>query len=113
MKVGAKQDRIIGERVMFLNRGHPAFDESLEILCMLSKWPRVRLLADLCSDLGCRSQKHIEAQLTGLQERGFQVILSKAQLGGNGRRDRAAWIELGGHEKAKAAAQAYFAEVYG
>lgn len=98
---------------MFLNRGHPAFDESLEILCMLSKWPSVRLLADLCSDLGCCSQKHVEAQLTGLQQRGFQVILSKAQLGAHGHRDRAAWIELDGLEQASAAAQAYFAEVYG
>ncbi len=98
---------------MFLNRDHEAFDESLEILCMLPEWPHASLLADLRQDLSYRRQDNVMEKLEELKAKGFELGISSASSSEpDGRLGRSAWIEQGGIEKAKEAARTYFEEVY-
>lgn len=98
---------------MVLNRDHNAFDEALEVLCMLSEWPRVSFLADLRHDMGYGSQGKVEEKLKDLKARGFKVQSSLSQVvEPAGRCGRGAWIDPAGSAQAAAAAQAYFEKVY-
>ena len=98
---------------MFLNRQHPVFDEALEILCMLSEWPRVRFLDDLRADMGYQLDGQVEEKLNELIVRGFKIKVSEVQIAElNDRRGQAAWIETEGTAEADSAAQDYFAKLY-
>ena len=96
-----------------LNRDHPGFDEALEVLCMLSAWPGVRFLSDLCVDMGYDADEKIDRQLRDLRKRGFRVVTSEVRLeGAMNRTGIAAWIEESGKDYAEEAALAYYAQVY-
>lgn len=98
---------------MLLNKDHQAFDEALEVLCMLPEWPYVTLLADLRQDMGYGTQGEVEDRLKTLKARGFKVESSLCQIvEPTGRSGRAAWIDPSGGVQATAAAQAYFEKVY-
>jgi hypothetical protein len=98
---------------VLLNREHQAFDEALELLCMLAEWPYVSFLADLRLDLGYGTQGQVEDKLRTLKARGFKVESSLCQMvEPAGRCGRAAWIDPAGGTQASAAAQDYFEKVY-
>jgi hypothetical protein len=102
-----------GDRNMQMKRDHLAFDEALELLCMLSEWPFISFLADLRLDLGYDTQGQVEDKLRTLKGRGFKVESSLCQIvEPAGRSGRAAWIEPAGNTQAAAAAQDYFEKVY-
>ncbi|HVP13761.1 MAG TPA: hypothetical protein VMV94_21475 [Phycisphaerae bacterium] len=98
---------------MVLNRDHQAFDEALELLCMLAEWPYISFLADLRLDLGYETQGQVEDKLRTLKGRGFKVESSLCQMLEPARRyGRAAWIDPAGSTQASAAALDYFEKVY-
>ncbi len=98
---------------VFLNRSHPGFDEALEVLCMLSAWPGVRFLSDMCQDMGYDASEKVERQLRDLRKRGFRVVTSEVRLeGAMNRTGVAAWIEESGKGYAEEAALAYYSLVY-
>ncbi len=98
---------------MLLNRDHDAFDEALEVLCLLSEWPCVSFLSDLRVDMGYDTQGEVEEKLRTLRDRGFKVESSLCQIvEPAGRSGRAAWIDPSGGVQATAAARAYFEAVY-
>ena len=98
---------------MKLNREHQAFDEALELLCMLAEWPYISFLTDLRLDLGYDTQGQVEDKLRTLKARGFKVESSLCQMvEPKGRCGRAAWIDPAGSTQASAAAQDYFEKVY-
>jgi hypothetical protein len=98
---------------VLLNREHQAFDEALELLCMLAEWPYISFLADLRLDLGYGTQGQVEDTLRALKARGFKVESSLCQMvEPAGRCGRAAWIDPAGSSQASAAAQDYFEKVY-
>jgi len=98
---------------VLLNREHKAFDEALELLCMLVEWPYISFLADLRLDLGYDTQGQVEDMLRILKARGFKVESSLCQMvEPAGRCGRAAWIDPAGSSEASAAAQDYFEKVY-
>jgi len=95
-----------------LNTAHQAYDEALEILCMLPTWPKVCALADIQADMGFAQVSEVEQCLGELQRRGFQIKLSaeggEATLSSNVK----VWIDPEGSEAAQSAAQIYFESVY-
>jgi hypothetical protein len=96
-----------------LKRTHSAFDEALEVLCLLAEWPFVSFLADLREDMGYDTQGEVEDKLKTLRARGFKVESSLCQIvEPAGRCGRAAWIDPNGSTQASAAAQDYFEKVY-
>ncbi|MBN2559454.1 MAG: hypothetical protein JXQ75_00800 [Phycisphaerae bacterium] len=98
---------------MWLNRDHRAFDEAIEILCMLPQWPYVSFLADLCQDMGYRKQGEVLAKLEELKARGFNVGLSVGRtFDVDGCSGRAAWIGSTGSTVSRLTARTYFDEVY-
>lgn len=98
---------------MLLNRDHQAFDEALEVLCLLSEWPCVSFLADLRADMGYDTQGEVEDRLKVLKARGFKVESSLCQVvEPAGRSGRAAWIDPSGGAQATTAARTYFETVY-
>lgn len=92
---------------MLLNRDHPAFNPTMEFLCLLAKEPITATLAQVRADLGLDRQKDVQILIDEARELGVRVKVFQKPGQGN-----CAAIASKSWEKASEFATQYFDAVY-
>ncbi len=94
-----------------LPRDHPAFDEALEVLCLLSTHEKP--LASVTHDMGFQRGMKTKSLLNRLRDRGFAVRCDHRLVGPNEVATAFVWIDQDGWLHAEAAAEAYWQQTRG
>ena len=98
--------------LMDVNRKHPRFDFSMEVLCILPKYPVAALLTDLMDDFDLETQYSLVKAIEKLRGRG--LVIGRANKTPNRTRPgRCAWIDEGCWDRACALGGRYWQRVYG
>ena len=98
--------------LMDVNRKHPRFDFSMELLCILPKYPVAAMLCDIMDDLDLDAQHSIVKAIEKLRKRG--LVVGRANKTPNRTRaGRCAWLDEGCWDRARAIGERYWQRVYG